>query len=113
MGIGKGNGHDAPPDSAARCALGTDCPFEDSMRQLRIERRHREETDAEICVRVDRLSDELVKAITLVRTFEQAFSAFDAKFQAHLKSHRWIEVVVMGLSAGLGGFLARFLTGGH
>ncbi len=113
MGLGRGNGHDAPPESADRCKLGTDCPFEDSMRQLRIERRHREETDAEICVRVDRLSDELVKAIGLVHTFESTFKAFDAKFQAHLKSHRWIEVVVMGLSAGLGGFLARLLTGGN
>ena len=83
------------------------------MRQLRIERRQREETDAEICVRVDRLSDSLVKAIGLVTTFETTFQSFDSKFQAHLKSHRWIEVVVMGLSAGLGGFLARLLTGGN
>ena len=107
-----GNGHDVPPESTERCRLGEDCPFEDSMRELRKERRHREETDAEICVRVDRLSDELVKAITLVRTFETTFSAFDAKFQAHLKSHRWIEVVIMGLAAGLGGFLSRLVTWG-
>lgn len=111
MAIGAGNGQDREPESSERCRLGSDCPYEGSMRELRNERRKREETDAEICVRVDRLSDELVKAITLVRTFETTFIAFDTKFQAHLKSHRWIEVVIMGIAAGLGGFLSRLLTG--
>jgi hypothetical protein len=111
MAIGTGNGQDREPESAERCRLGSDCPFEDSMHQLRIERRNREETDAEICVRLDRLSDELLKAIKMVQAFEATFQAFDTKFQAHLKSHRWIEVVIMGLAAGLGGFLSRLLTG--
>lgn len=104
-----GNGHDTAPESSERCRLGDDCPFEGASRQLAAERRAREETDEVICVRVDKLSDELLKAIKLVQGFEATFLTFDAKFQAHLKSHRWIEVVVMGLAAGLGGFLSRLL----
>ena len=110
----RGNGRDTSPDlgkALEPCALGADCPFEPSMRQLELERHNRQEVDAEICVRDDKLSDELLGAIKLVREFQITFAALEKDFRSHLRSHRWIEVVVMGLAAGAGGFLTRYFGG--
>jgi hypothetical protein len=81
------------------------------MRQLQQERLDRQEVEAEICVRVDKLSDELLAAIKLVREFQITFAALEKDFRGHLRSHRWIEVVVMGLAAGAGSFLTRYFQG--
>jgi hypothetical protein len=114
MTPGPGNGRDTNPDignAADPCHLGSDCPFEPSMRQLENERRDRREAEGEIVVRVDKLSDRLVAAIALVEQFSATVKTLDESFSKHVKSHRWIELIVMGLAAGAGGALTRYLEG--
>ena len=109
---GNGNGDDELGLSAHPCKLGDDCPYAGSMRWLFDERRKREETEGEIVVRVDRLSDKLKAAILLVEKFERTLLDLEWKIDKHIKTHRVFELAVLALAAAAGGFLSRWLGGG-
>ena len=108
-----GNGNDDHDDDLGQalpgCKLGDDCPYAGSMRWLFDERLKREQTEAQIVVRVDQLADKLQSAILLVEKFERTLLDLQWKLDRHIKTHRLFELAVLALAAGAGGFLAKWL----
>lgn len=130
------NGNGSDPDVGERvdrCSLGDDCPYAGSMRWLANERLKREQVEGELAGTVDRLADEvkratlsvqalknelheldgLVKAKTqqLEATLSLKIIELDAALKAHTRSHRWIELLVMGLAMGFGSAVTRWIGG--
>jgi len=135
-GRGNGNaksGDDELGEELERCKLGDDCPYAGSMRWLFDERLQREQVEGELAATVDRLGDHvqrvslalealkgslyelenMVKGKTaeLERTLSLRVIEVDAALKAHTRSHRWIELLVMGLAMGFGSAVTRWIGG--
>ncbi len=113
------------------CKLGDDCPYASSMRWLSDERLKREQVEGELAGTVDRLGDEIQKVSLLVQatkgqihelddlvkrklseldaTISLKVIELDAVLKAHVRSHRWLELLVMGLAMGAASAITRWL----
>lgn len=115
------------------CKLGDDCPYAGSMRWLSDERLKREQVEGELAATVDRLVDEVQKVTLLLQatkgqiheldtlvkakvaelgtTVTLQIIELDAALKSHVRSHRWVELLVMGLAMGAASAITRWLGG--
>lgn len=128
------SGRGSAPDlgrSLEPCGMGDDCPYAGSMRWLHDERLKREQVEGELAATVDRLADEVQKANLQVQSLKGSVAELegsirnkvkeldleltarvlqlDATFKAHVRSHRWIELVIMGLAMSAATLISRYL----
>jgi hypothetical protein len=101
-----GNGRDIP-----KCDLGNeDCPFARSIHWLREERETRIQTEGHLTVAIDETRD---KAIALGKQWEgldHDVRMLALDLRSHVKRHRWVEVLTLGIAMALGSAIAPAIT---
>ena len=88
------------------CELGSDCPFEGAVRRLEKEQHDRIASESTLAVQIDVLAAKIEKLVTTTET--QTLRIQHLEF--YLRIRRLVDLAVLGIGAGLGGFLAKLLV---
>jgi hypothetical protein len=114
-------------DDAEQCALGSDCPFEPSLRRLQAERHDRVAVEGQLAASIDHLGDKLSlsalaneKLALDVEKLSRKLVDLEAvparvtelaiRFDAHLRGHRFAERTAIGVASAIGGALVVFVV---
>lgn len=87
------------------CRLGQDCPFEGAVRRLEREQHDRIDSEAGLAVRIDEM---IGKVTGLCRELEELTRRV-RELEFHIRKARLVDLAIMSIGAGLGGFLAKML----